>query len=693
MIRILHLEDEPHDCEITREMLSNANLDCELRQMGTRREYLKALADGGFDLILADYKLPNFDGMAALVLAREHAPETPFILLAGNLGEEYAVEILKRGATDFVLKDRPLRLVSSIERAVREAAVARARRIAEDNAAEAGRRYRVLYDENPCIFFTLDRVGTILSVNRFGAQQLGYTREELIGRHFAELYCDADRGASEQYFAKALTLPEQVHRWELRKITKNGSPIWMRDAARLTRGEDGNHILLIVSEDTTETWELSEQLHYQTTHDEITGLLNRREFERRLRTTLDEARHDQAGHCLCYLDLDRFKVVNDDCGHFAGDDLLRRIAALLKDVFRRHDVLARVGSDEFAVLVKHCAWEEAEQAAKRLLGEIRGMRFVWDERRFPIGASIGTVALDHRSFNHQEAMAAADTACQLAREAGGNRIHIYNESDQSTRQHVGDLRWVPRINDAIASNLFFLEFQRIMPLRPELPVGEHFELLVRLGGRDGKIVMPGEFLPAAERYNVCGMIDQWVVHEALRWLSAPSTPLEHIELCSINLSARSLSDADFHERLHEVLSASSVPMHLLCFEVTETAAITNREQALKFVHAVKERGCKFALDDFGSGMASFAYLKHLPVDYVKIDGLFVRDILDDPFSLAMVSSICEVAHAGNMLTVAEFAAGPQIVDKLRAIGVDYAQGYGIARPAPLAELGRVATLG
>ena len=687
-LRILHLEDEPEDQEIARDLLARDTLSVELLQVATREEYLAALRREPFDVILADYRLPGFDGLEALRLAREHVPATPFILLAGNIGEEFAVEILKLGATDFVLKDRPLRLVSSIERALREAAAERARRLAEESAAAAGRRYRALYDENPSIYFTLDEHGTILSVNRFGAERLGFTREELLGRRFRELYCEADRDTAERFLASAIVASGQVQRWELRKVARDGALVWMRDTARLTVDEHGRRLVLIVAEDTTETWELSAELFFQATHDTVTGLLNRREFERRLKSCLDEGRHERSSHCLCYLDLDRFKVVNDTCGHLAGDQLLRHVTAQLQGIFRRHDVLARAGSDEFAILMKHCTAAEAGQAARRLLTEIRATSFAWEERRFPLGVSIGMMPLEQPGLEYQAVLTAAHTACQLAKEPGGNRIHVYNEADGQIAQHVGDLRWVPRIHEAIAANRFFLEFQRIAPLHPRLSAGEHFELLIRLGEQDGRTVMPGEFLPAAEHYNVCSMIDLWVAREALRWLAAPATPLARVGLCSINLSARSLEDFEFQERLHELLANTVVPPHKLCFEITETAAMSDPSQALRFVQAIRALGCKFAVDDFGSGMASFAYLKFLPVDYVKIDGLFVRDILETPFSLAMVRSICEVAHAGGMLTVAEFAENAPIINCLRELGVDYAQGYGIARPQPLLNFGR-----
>jgi diguanylate cyclase (GGDEF)-like protein/PAS domain S-box-containing protein len=685
MTRILHLEDDPADSEITRHLLLGANLACELQVVATRKEYVDALQSSTYDVILADHRLPDLDGFSALHLAREFAPATPFIVLAGTIGEEAAVEALKRGATDFVLKDRPLRLASSIQRALREAEIARARRTAEEAAAAASRRYLALYEENPCIYFTLDSQGTLLSVNRFGAEQLGYTREELVGRRFSTLYSESDRDTAERLLAAALTSPEQTHRWELRKATKSGSLIWMRDSARVTRSDNGEPMVLIVSEDTTETWELSEELYYRTTHDDVTGLLNRREFERRLKSTLDESRHEDIGHSLCYLDLDRFKVLNDNCGHLAGDELLRQIAARLKITFRRHDLLARVGGDEFAILMKHCTPEEAQQAAERVLADIREMSFEWEGRRFTLSACIGTVPLGRQRLNHQAIMAAAEAACEIAKGSGGNRIHIHSEADRLLLQQVGDSRWVPRITDAIANDLFFLEYQRILPLHPGHAEGEHFELLVRLREGDGQVVLPSHFLPAAERYNVCSAIDQWVVGAALRWLAAPGTPLDRVGLCSINLSARTLSDMEFQAWLQNLLGVTSVPTQKLCFEITETAAITNTEQAQRFVAAIKALGCKFAVDDFGSGMASFAYLKRLPVDFVKIDGLFVRDILSDPFSLAMVRSICEVARAGGMRTVAEFAANQETVERLREIGVDYAQGYGIAKPAPLSE--------
>jgi|GEM_PF-1484558 len=548
---------------------------------------------------------------------------------------------------------------------------------------EQGCRYRALYDQNPSMYFTLNAEGIVLSVNSFGAQQMGYRAEELVGCHFVDFYSDDDRATGEQFLRKATTDPGELHRAELRKVTHDGRLVWMRETARLTTAADGGRLLLIVAEDTTESWKLSEELHYQATHDDLTGLPNRRDFERRLSTTLERIRDSEDRHSLCYFDLDQFKVVNDTCGHIAGDELLRQLSLRLKNTFRRQDIIARLGGDEFAVLMEHVSDAEARDMATRLLADIRDFRFVWDGRHFPIGASVGLVTIDHRSDGQQAILSAADAACYIAKERGGNRLHVFDETDHASAQHFGRLLWVPRITEALAEDRFFLVFQTIAPLQSDLPEGEHIELLLRLRERDGTIVLPVEFLPVAERYHLSSAIDQWVVGHALAWMAADPARLQRIAMCCINLSGGSIGDGDFQRGLDELLARTQVPMERLCFEITETTAITNMEQALRFIESLRARGCRFALDDFGSGLASFFYLKMLPVDYVKIDGVFVKDMLSEPFDVALVRSIHEVAHAGGMLTVAEFAENDTIIERLREIGVDYAQGYGIARPRPL----------
>ena len=438
--------------------------------------------------------------------------------------------------------------------------------------------------------------------------------------------------------------------------------------------------------DNTEAHLLSEQLSYQARHDALTGLCNRYAFEQRLQQVIASAGEQNADHALCYLDLDQFKVVNDTCGHVAGDALLRQLARVLQAQVRKQDTLARLGGDEFGVLIEHCASPEAaQQVAQTLCKAVSEFRFVWNDLSFPVSISIGMVALNAASESFSEALSAADRACYAAKDAGRNRVHCYTEDDAELTHRHGQMQWVARINHALEQNRFRLAFQTIAPtLRPS--DGRHYELLLRMEDDAGRLAPPGEFLPAAERYHLAGRLDYWVVNAALDWLLANPRHVDDLSLCSINLSGQSLGDERLLACLVERLKEQPRLPGKLCFEITETAAIANLGHAVRFIDRLKGLGCRFALDDFGSGLSSFAYLKNLPVDFLKIDGAFVVDIDHDPVALTMVSAINEIGHAMGMETIAEFVENDQILARLREIGVDYAQGYGIGKPRPLAEL-------
>ncbi len=427
-------------------------------------------------------------------------------------------------------------------------------------------------------------------------------------------------------------------------------------------------------------------LSFQTTHDSLTGLVNRREFERRIVAALNIAKSEQSEHVLLYMDLDQFKVVNDTCGHTAGDEYLRQLSAMLVDGLRKHDSLARLGGDEFGVLLEHCPQDRALQLADQLLGEIQDFRFVWEGNSFTLGVSIGLVLINEQSENLSRILKAADAACYAAKDAGRNRIHVYDEDDSTLVRRHGEMQWVSRITEAVEEGRFHLYYQPIVPVDQRQIEGLHMELLLRMEDRHGNIILPGAFLPAAERYNLMPHLDRWVTQTAFEWLAQNPDRLRELKLCTINLSGHSLGEGEFRQFVVEQLQKTGVPADKICFEITETAAIGNLMKATRFMSILRNLGCRFSLDDFGSGMSSFAYLKSLPVDYLKIDGLFVRDIMDDSIDYAMVKSINELGHVMGKLTVAEFVEKESILWKLREIGVDYAQGFGIARPRPLIEM-------
>ena len=437
--------------------------------------------------------------------------------------------------------------------------------------------------------------------------------------------------------------------------------------------------------DITERKKAEQALSYQATHDSLTGLTNRNDFERRLMRVLETARSSQQEHALCYMDLDQFKVINDTCGHTAGDELLRQLSQLLSKVIRKRDTLARLGGDEFGVLMEHCTIEQAQRVAKDILDTVTEFRFMWEQQVFRIGVSIGLVSIDETSESLANLLSAADSACYMAKDEGRNRIHVYDFDDTDFARRRGEMEWVGRVNQALEDNRLQLWSQPIVAVDKGMEGGDHFELLLRLCDEQGVIVSPGSFLPAAECYGLSTTLDRWVVSNALDWLSRNPDLMRRTHLCCINLSGTSLADEEFLRFVEDRLDQSSVAPQKICFEITETAAIANLSRAMVFMGSLKLRGCQFALDDFGSGLSSFAYLKTLPVDYLKIDGAFVKDIMEDKVDLAMVRSINDVGKVMGKQTIAEFVENDAILEKLRDIGVDYAQGYGICRPTPVID--------
>jgi len=428
------------------------------------------------------------------------------------------------------------------------------------------------------------------------------------------------------------------------------------------------------------------QLTYQASHDALTGLLNRFEFEVRLHRLLEDARLEQSTHALVYIDLDQFKIVNDTCGHIAGDELLRQLSALLVTRIRSHDTLARLGGDEFGLLLEYCNPEYTIGIANALLKSVQDFRFVWGDRNFVIGASIGVVIIDQNSGNMTDVMRAADAACYNAKDAGRNRVHVVQENDVAIASRYGEMQWINKINDALDTDRFVLYGQRIITLQnTTAQQSDMFEILVRMKDTNGELIPPGAFIPAAERYNIMISLDRWVIREVMSWLAQNRHVLPNLGKCSINISGSSIGHPDFLDYIKQQLKTPNVDARHICFEITETSAVTNLTQATKFIDELKILGCSFALDDFGCGLSSFAYLKNLQVDYLKIDGMFVRDIVDDPIDRAMVKSINEIGHVMGKKTIAEFVENDGVLALLRNIGVDYVQGYGIEEPILLSD--------
>ena len=475
-------------------------------------------------------------------------------------------------------------------------------------------------------------------------------------------------------------------------ISRDGSEFAIEDSAAPIRALHGEIIgaVMVFHNDTT-TRNLARQLTWQASHDALTGLVNRHEFENRLCETLAVAKAQNQQYALCYLDLDQFKIVNDTCGHIVGDELLRQVTALFQNQVRSSDTLARLGGDEFGILLNHCSLESALPIAKMLHESIQAFRFVWQDKTFKVGVSIGLREINENSESVTSVLSAADAACYVAKNKGRNRVHIYQADDIDLAQQQGEMQWVARITQALEENRFCLYYQSIVPINPSESKTEHYEVLLRLVDEMGNLVSPMAFIPAAERYNLMQNIDRWVIRTLFAnqgqrcretWKCYQLQKVSCDCLYAINLSGASINDEQFIEFLHEQFALHQIPPALICFEITETVAIANLGKAAQFIRSLRELGCHFALDDFGSGMSSFAYLKNLPIDYLKIDGSFVKHIVNDPIDLAMVEAINQIGHLMGIKTIAEFVENQDILEKITALGVDYAQGYGIAIPRP-----------
>ena len=536
---------------------------------------------------------------------------------------------------------------------------------------------------------TTDNDGRIDYMNLAAESLIGTNRDDAAGHRIGELFTlvdDADRRPLGDPVERCLAMRRRVNMGRRAVMISKDDDIEhsVEISASPIRGP-GNSIsgTVVVFHDVSEIRGLTQKMSYQATHDPLTGLINRREFERRLDEAMDSVHSEEAAHMLFYMDLDRFKTVNDSCGHLAGDNMLREVAALIKEQVRDSDFVGRLGGDEFGALLIGCPIEKARQIAADICNAIADYRFVWKDKIFNIGISIGLVEITHTSGTIQDVMSAADSACYVAKQEGRGQVHVYSARDEAIARERGDIQWLRQLQAALHEDSFELAVQPILAMSGATDTGPSVEVLIRLPDGRGRTADTAEFLRPAERYQLMPQIDRWVINAALTAIAAGEIKLAGQRSCAINLSGQTLADEAILGFVVDALDRSGVAPSAICFEVTETAILSNVQHAQRFIEVLHGIGCEFSLDDFGSGLGSFSSLKHLPIDYLKIDGTYTRNLQSDEVNQEMVAAMIKLARTMQFRIVAEQVEHQEDFDWLRDNGIDFIQGYFVDAPAML----------
>jgi diguanylate cyclase (GGDEF)-like protein/PAS domain S-box-containing protein len=656
-----------------------------LEVVASLSDAISAVRTGGVDAILLDLELPESLGLTTFLRLQPKVTSLPVVVLVAEREEDLGRQAVDRGALDFlVLGEVSAQLVDKVLRYATE----RTHTLKALKASE--QRYRELFQNVTAGVFQTTLDGKFMAANPALVRMLGYDSEdELLAVDVArDVYAEPEHRDD---WVRSMAQDGEVRNAELMLKRRDGSRLVVLENSRAVRDADGKVLFYEGTlTDITAAHALSQQLTHDATHDPLTGLKNRRELEVRLQHALELTHATGATHALCFMDLDRFKVVNDSCGHVAGDELLRQLGRLLDGKVRSADVVARLGGDEFAVLLQNCGASDALQVANGVLKAIAGFQFVWGQQVFSLGVSIGVVTIDRRFKRLVQVLDAADTACYAAKDSGRNRVVVYRDEDRHAVRDHSESSWVARCRRALTEDRLFLEAQPIRPLAAVEPAPPHFELLVRMRDDSGRSVPPGAFLPTVERHNLSVRYDRWVIDAALGWMRRNADALQGVSRFFINLSRDSVVDPETAVYLRQAFARVGVDPRRLGFEVTERVAVGNLAQSNRLFGELRRLGCAVSLDDFGSGVSSFAYLKALGADYLKIDGTFVGNISQDKVDYAMVRSIKDIGHVMGKKVVAESVESEAILEKLREIGVDYAQGFGVGEPRPIDEICSVA---
>jgi diguanylate cyclase (GGDEF)-like protein/PAS domain S-box-containing protein len=612
-------------------------------------------------------------------LAGEPAAERYEVELVGPQAQVARVE-LSSSVIDSA--GEPALLLTALEMLPDSAAIA--------SASAVKPRAMVTLDAMGESVVTVDADGRIDYVNHAAEVLLGQRFDQVIGKSFAEvasLVDEADRRSLGDPVRKALTSGGRVTmgRRAVLVPANAGPERSVEISVTPLRFDDKDIVgLVLVLHDTSELRGLTRQMTYQASHDALTGLVNRREFERRLQEAMDSAQTGSIGHALAYLDLDRFKVVNDTCGHTAGDNMLREVAALIREAVRDSDTVGRIGGDEFALLLTGCPLEKARQIADDVVRSVNDFRFVWKDKIFNVGVSIGLVEIGRGGGAIEDIMNSADSACYVAKSQGGLHVHVYSAREEASARHSGEIQWLQKLQGALRDNAFELYYQPIVHARAGAARGPALEVFVRLMGENGRPGSPpAEFIRAAERYRLMANVDRWVVQRVLSALGRGGMKLPPGRSVAINIAGQTLGDTDFLEFVVECFDHTGASPGDICFEVTESSVVANLDHARRFIEVLHGMGCEFALDNFGSGLSSFATLRTLPMDYLKIDGSFIRNLAADSVNQAMVGAMIELSRSLNFRIVAEQVEDQSSLDKVTGMGIDFVQGFVIGRPQPL----------
>lgn len=600
-----------------------------------------------------------------------------------TINEELQIQILEKEQAQETLQNVNTQLEQHVVERTHDLV------LANDSLHREKELFRVTLASIGDAVITTDAQGNITYLNPIAESLTGWSNVESMGISLHKVFQTADQETREllvnTLFDHLTTTVAPNKSQECLLIRKDQQESVIDYSVAPIHSDEGNvYGIVLTFRDVTEQRNLAKKLAYQASHDPLTGLLNREAFENRLIKILGAAREDNV-HALLYLDLDQFKVVNDTCGHSAGDELLRHITTLLQNQLRSRDTLARLGGDEFGIILEHCSKKDAIKIAQTLRETIQDYRFHWQDKSFTIGASIGLYPINRSGENLSDVLSAADSACYAAKETGRNRVHVYQSDDHLLQKRTGEMQWLPRIQKAIIENRLCLFFQPILATHNDQTIEKHGEILLRLRDEQGNLIMPGAFLPPAERYDQMLLIDRWVVEKTMTFIKAELQYSTKV-IYAINLSAQALCNEDFLDFIVSQIKTHISHPASLCFEITENVALADPKHVKQFIATLKELGCLFSLDDFGSSFASFSYLKEIPIDFLKIDGRLIKDMTSDPIDLTMVQSIQNIGHVMGLKTIAEWVEDEATLQLLRDMNVDYAQGFWLAKPQQLDEI-------